>query len=170
MKKTISLFLVFSIICLYGNLYAKDRHGADLIVVKKDGQELQGELIAVKKDSILLMGYVSAVDVTINIDDIKVIKIKKKSGFEKGFLIGGLTAAVGGTLLVAISEDTEDYNFFAYVLFAGIVGAAGGLFGGLIGAVVGSGGKTYQIEGKSEAEIENILEELRKKARVSNFQ
>jgi hypothetical protein len=103
MKKFTALFLVFSLISLYGNLIAKEKHGAELIVVKKDGQELRGELITVKKDSILLMGYVSAYDVTIKIDDIKVIKIKKKSSFEKGFL--------GGALAGAAAACNQDYDF-----------------------------------------------------------
>jgi hypothetical protein len=168
MKKIVALLLVFSFISLNTGLIAKEKHGADLIVVKKDGQELQGELIAVKKDSLLLMGYVTAVDVTINIDDIKVIKIRKKSGFEKGFLGGGLAGAAVGIIIYAAAG--EDQNFIGYVLIAGIFGATGGLLGGLIGAAAGSGGKTYQIEGRDSATIEVYLEELRKRARVPDFQ
>jgi len=35
MKKTISLFLTFSILLLSGNMFAKERKGADLIIQKR---------------------------------------------------------------------------------------------------------------------------------------
>ena len=40
-KKFISLFLVFSLMMLSVNLYAKKRRGAKLIITKKDEQRLQ---------------------------------------------------------------------------------------------------------------------------------
>jgi hypothetical protein len=36
MKKIIALTLIFSILILSGNLFAKERKGVDLIVYKKD--------------------------------------------------------------------------------------------------------------------------------------
>jgi len=55
MKKIIPLFLVFSLLALSGNLLAKERRGAELIVQKKDGQQVRGELITVKEHSLLLL-------------------------------------------------------------------------------------------------------------------
>ena len=52
-KKFISLFLIFSLMMLSTNLYAKERRGAKLIVTKKDGQQIRGELITVKPNSLL---------------------------------------------------------------------------------------------------------------------
>jgi hypothetical protein len=46
MKKFISLFLVFSILLLSGNIFPKERKGAELIIQKLDGQQAKGELIA----------------------------------------------------------------------------------------------------------------------------
>ena len=54
-KKFISLFLIFSLMMLSANLYAKERRGAKLIITKKDGQRIEGELIAVKPNSLLLL-------------------------------------------------------------------------------------------------------------------
>lgn len=44
MKKYISLFLVASILLVSGNLFAKHRRGADLIIQKTDGTQVRGEL------------------------------------------------------------------------------------------------------------------------------
>jgi len=57
----------------------KQKHGTKLIVQKRDGQEIRGELIAVKHNSLLLLEFESAAEVSIEIIDIKVIKVIKKS-------------------------------------------------------------------------------------------
>ncbi len=77
-KKFISLFLVFSLVMLSVNLYAKERRGAKLIITKKNGQQVKGELITVKPNSLLLLDT-EGKDVSVGIADIKVIKIVKKS-------------------------------------------------------------------------------------------
>jgi hypothetical protein len=65
-------------LALSGNLYAKKR-GAELIIIKTNGQQIRGELITVKKDSLLLLDSGIGADVSVDIDDIKVIKIMKVS-------------------------------------------------------------------------------------------
>ncbi len=60
----------------------KQKHGTKLIVQKRDGQEIRGELIAVKHNSLLLLEFESAAEVSIEIIDIKVIKVIKKSLLE----------------------------------------------------------------------------------------
>ena len=57
----------------------KQKHGSKLIVQKRDGQEIRGELITVKHNSLLLLEFESAAEVSIEIIDIKVIKVIKKS-------------------------------------------------------------------------------------------
>jgi hypothetical protein len=57
----------------------KQKHRTKLIVQKRDGQEIRGELIAVKPNSLLLLEFESAAEVSIEIIDIKVIKVIKKS-------------------------------------------------------------------------------------------
>jgi hypothetical protein len=39
----------------------------------------------------------------------------------------------------------------------------------IIGLAAGSGGKTIQIEGKSDLEVQETLDKLRKKARIRDF-
>ena len=45
---------MFSILALSGNLFAKERKGADLIVQRTDGTKVRGELIAIKENSLLM--------------------------------------------------------------------------------------------------------------------
>ena len=54
-NKLVSLFLVFFLLTLSGNLYAKERRGAKLQITKKNGIQIAGELITVKPNSLLLL-------------------------------------------------------------------------------------------------------------------
>ena len=161
MKKFIALFLVFFLLVLSGNLIAKERRGAELIVQKTDGQQLRGELIAVKKDSLLLLSDFWT-DVSVDIKDVKAIRIVRKSKALIGLLAGG---AFGELLGLAITDPGDFPLYIPPLLFAGV----GAILGTLAGAAAGADEK-IQIEGKSDAEIKEVLEKLRKKARVRNFQ
>ncbi|UCC38761.1 MAG: hypothetical protein JSV96_13185 [Candidatus Aminicenantes bacterium] len=172
MKKSIALFLVFSILAISANLYAKERRGADLVITKKDSQQLRGELIAVKENSLLLRDSESGADVSVDIRDVKVIKIVGKSkilkGIGYGLLIGGGGGAlIGGTIC---NQIVGECKFSDAAIFFGLIGGAAGL---LVGAIWGESrgkDKTIQIEGKSDSEIKEALERLRRKARVPDFQ
>jgi len=172
MKKFISLFLVFSILLLSGNLFAKERKGAELIIQKIDGQRVRGELIAVKKNSLLLKDYYSGTDATVGIDDIRVITIVKKSKLLEGGLIGLLLGAVVG-YAVGYPQGSEIGISFSKAEAGGIGAAIGGGIGALIGVGIGAAiraDKEIQIEGRSDSEIKWYLEKLRKKARIKNYQ
>jgi len=171
MNKFIALFIVFSLLALWGNLFAKERKGADLIIQKKDSQQVGGELIAVKKGSLLLKDTDSGADVSVDIGDIISIKIVRNSKLWKGagwgFLIGGGIGAIYG----AINAGTDKMDLptgHAMLLAGGAFGVIGALIGGGIGTVAGTD-KTIQFEGKSDSDIKEMLEELRKKARVPDF-
>lgn len=172
MKRFIALFLVFSILTLSMPLTAKWKKGADLIIQKTDGQQVRGELIAVKKTSLLLLERDSGADVTVDIDDIRIIAIVKKSKFLKdaglGFVIGEVIGA-GLSIIYSMGgskhRDSSGFTGFTPVLLFGIIGS---LIGGIFAVV--SGNKTIRIEGKSDLEIQKILKKLTKKARVRNSQ
>jgi hypothetical protein len=171
MKKLIALFLVFSIICLYGNLYAKDRRGADLVIQKIDGQQVRGELIAVKQDSLLLKESETGADVSVDVKDISIITIVKKSKALLGAGLGFLISSASLSFLWYATDpegftDPEGGGPFVVALIFGIPGL---LLGSGVGAIIGRD-KTIKIEGKSDSEIKKILEDLRKKARVPDFQ
>jgi len=180
MKKLIFLFLVFSILILSGNLIAKERRGADVKIYntkpQKEGTQwetphIRGELIAVKKNSLLLLGSEGA-DVTVDVSDIKSIKIMPELKASTGSILG---LFVGGLFGYAIGYSSNQGGGFFSPSFHGLAGAGIGsalglLCGALIGSEVSRSSKTIQFEGKSDSEIQEILEELRKKARIQNIQ
>jgi hypothetical protein len=188
MKKFISLFLVFSLVMLSANLYAKERRGATLIVQRKSDQVektrlegtpwetsvmtgIRGELIAIKQNSLLLLDD-EGKDVSVDIEDIKVIRVVKKSQVGKGVLTGTLIGAGLGVLLggmLGLKFKGDDRDILLAMAFFGAIGVAQGvLVGGIIGAV-SKGSKTIQIEGMSDLEISEALDKLRKKARIPDY-
>jgi len=171
-KKFIALFLVFSLMMLSANLYAKEKRGAWLIITKKDGQLIEGELITVKPNSLLLLDA-EGKDVSIDIADIKVIRIVKKSKVLQGIGLGLLIGAGTGAL-IGFSGGDDPHGFMSFTaagkaLLGGIfLGAIGLLVGGTLGFASGID-NTIQIEGMSELEIKEILKKLRKKARIRDY-
>ena len=189
MKRFVALFLVFSLVMLSANLYAKERRGAILIIqrigdqvkqVKKTRLEgtpwetsvitdIRGELIAVKQNSLLLLDT-EGKEVSLDIADIKVIRVVKKS---KALLGAGIGSAAG-TLIGIITAAIFDASFYELVTSLGyFIFAASGLgIGALVGALIGASAgkyKTIRIEGMSDSEIEEALEKLRKKARIRDY-
>jgi hypothetical protein len=101
-KKFISVFLIFSLMMFSVNLYAKEKRGAKLLITKKDGGKIEGELIAVKPNSLLLLNT-EGKDVPVYIEEIKVIKIVyKKLGVVGGTLVGALGCAGIGALFAGL--------------------------------------------------------------------
>ncbi len=183
-KKLLSLFLVFSLMMLSANLYAKERRGAKLIVQRRGDQVqtrykdtpwetsvmtgIRGELIAVKPNSLLLLDT-EGKDVSVGVADIKVIRIVKKSKALLGAGLGLIILGGGTALSIAIFGAWESDEVLDVALFGGAIGAAAGLLiGGVTGALLGSD-KTIQIEGMSDSQIRGALDKLRKKARIRNY-
>ena len=169
-KKFLSLFLVFSLVMLSTNLYAKERRGAKLIITKKDGQQIEGELITVKPSSLLLLNT-EGKDVSVDIADIKVIRVVNKSKLLLGASIGGFIGGVVGALLFLASEEESDVAFMPFAVYspqAILGGVYGAILGGTISAVAVKD-KTIQIEGMTDLEIRETLDKLRKKARIRDY-
>jgi small nuclear ribonucleoprotein (snRNP)-like protein len=176
-KKFISLFLVFSLMMLPASLYAKKR-GAKLIITKKDGQLIKGELIAVKPNSLLLLDT-EGKDVSVGIADIEVIRfVKKLKTGRTEALIGLLIGAGGGVILGIVLTEPEyipswDITRDLTLINALILGLSFGFLGGILGYIFGqSEEKTYKkirIEGMTDLEIQETMDKLRKKARIRNY-
>ena len=113
----------------------------------------------------------SGADVSIDIGDIREIKIVKKSKAWIGAGIGFLIGVVPGAIIGYNAINGKDPGHHKRAAFMGglIIGLLGSIPGALIGSAFGID-KKIQIEGKSDSEIKEILEKLRKKARVKNFQ
>jgi hypothetical protein len=162
-NKLVSLFLVFSLLVLSVNLYAKKR-GADLLITKTDGWQREGELITVKPNSLLLLDT-EGKDVSFDIADIKVIRIVPKSKPLLGAGIGLLIGVVPGALIgYKVGWRTSEGAVYGGV----IGGVTAALIGGFIGISLGKE-VTIQIEGKSDSEIQEVMDKLRKKARIRDY-
>jgi len=81
------------------------KHGAKLIIQKKDGQVIRGELIAVniQQNFFLLLDSELRDGVIVIIGDVKTIRIVKKSEFWKGAGLGLLIGGAAGAGLVYAS-------------------------------------------------------------------
>ncbi len=182
-KKFIALFFILSLIeinCATLQSLSQKREsrrkkqGANLIIQKINGQQVSGELITAKQDSLLLLDT-EGKDVSIDIADIKVIRIVKKSQFWVGATFGSLTGGGIGAIVGALIEKpapiilsslaAEKKTILGGIFFGFIIGAVGG---GLIGASEGTD-KTIQLIGMTDSEIQEVLDKLRKKARIRDY-
>jgi hypothetical protein len=174
MKKIIALFLVTTFMGMNCAIYEYEKGeginaepgqepGAKLVIQKKDGEQIRGELIAVKENSLLLKEHESGADESVDVSDINKITIVRKSWGWKGILLIG-----GGLGLIAgISQAGEEVHGFVPSLIDGFIWGA--IIAAIVGAAAGTD-KTIQFEGKSDSKIKEILEDLRTKARVPDFQ
>jgi len=189
-KKFIALFLAFSLLMIncatFSRLEEKreerKKHGANLIIQKINGQQVSGELITAKPNSLLLLNT-EGKDVSVDIEEIKVITVVKKSKALLGVGAGLLGGAGGGAVIGASlwvlglpvaaifgeagvegwKDDFQDFLWNGALIGTGV--------GALLGIIGGSAGKdkTIQIEGMSDSEIQEALEKLRKKARIRDY-
>lgn len=147
------------------NLYAK-RKGSELIAQKKDEQSVRGELIAVKESSLLLLSE-SGANASVDIGYISKIKIVGKSNAWSGLLWGFIS---GGSIGIVVGAGTfqglRTENYVRSFVACGLIGAV------IVGAFDAASGadETIQIEGRSDSVIAGILEKLRSKARVPDYQ
>jgi hypothetical protein len=169
-SKVVAFLFVVSLVAFSGSLMAKERAGAELEVMKTDGNSVRGELIALKQQSLLIKEWGTQADESIDIRNAKYIKIVGKSNILKGGLTGFLAGGVLGAVLGAVSPTGSASGKTRYVLV--LTGGFAGI-GGIIGTIVGGishPGKKIQVEGKNDAEINAILKYLSSKARVPDAQ
>ena len=177
-KTQIILALIITCIFLFQNCAlisrgtskrrSPERREGGLIITKKDGQKIEGELNIVKENSLLLLDRYGG-DVSIEIADIRTIRILKKSKQGLGSLIGG-TIGMGIGVLVALSPSSgEDYSIvWTAVLLGSLLALPGALIGGIVGATAGID-ETIQIEGMTDVQIKWAMDKLRKKARIRDY-
>ena len=185
-KKFIALLLVITFLGMNCAIYEQSeglkvvlgqKPGTRLAVQQKNGHQVTGELIAVKGNSLLLKEENSGADVNLNISDVKFLNnlgnsnsSKAKRGALYGALIGGVCGAVLGYKIVE-EYDGEESDKMGGALLVGFLGVCiGSAIGYLTGAILENRNETIQIAGKSNSEINKILDDLRKKARVPDFQ
>jgi len=175
-KKFTTLLLIVSLMtigCATMGMRKQGGHGATLIITKTDGQLIEGELITVKPNSLLLLNT-EGKDVSVDIADIKVIRIKKKSKANLGAGIGG---AIGGgiglyKIVSACKAEDADGSFYSYFLLGSLVVPAAAIVGAVIGGGIGAlvrGDDVIYLTGMTDSEIKEALDKLRKKARIRDY-
>jgi hypothetical protein len=107
--------------------------------------------------------------VSIEIRDIRTIRIIKKSKAGLGYIIGG-TIGIGIGVLVALSPSSGgDYSvFWTGLLLGSLLSIPTSILGGAIGAIAGID-ETIQIEGMTDLQIKWAMDKLRKKARIRDY-
>lgn len=169
-QKLISHFLIISLLILPMTLTANERRGADLVINKTDGNQVKGELIAVKRNSLLLKEAESGADWAVGVAEIKTITIVKKSKFLLGAGLGLLIGGGGGAIIGSVTEPEETDSPGAYKYYYGVFFGGLGLLLGAIWGLSAGKDKLIQIDGMPPETIDFYLEDLRKKARVPDFQ
>ena len=170
-----SMLLVFCLVVLLGNLSAQAqvKKGVKVVIETIDGQPISGELITVKRDSLLLLEAETQADTSVNINDIKTILVKNKARMLELGVLGGLIGlgvqGLGGTEVssneLGLDNATQTQPKTSLLVYAAVAGGAGVLIGAAIGM-----NKKIQIQGQSDAEIQQALEKLSKKARMKGLQ
>ena len=158
-------------------------HGATVLVKKKNGQLIYGELIAVKRNSLLLLDA-EYVDKNIDFNEIRAVyesqnsngSSSRKTMLVAGLIGAGLGAVIGIIIAVYIHKSIYDPGEpipSRDIVTGGVGGAAvGGLLGCLVGFLVSGHKELYnsaRFKEKSTAEVRRELVKLRSKARVPNF-
>ena len=109
---------------------------------------------------------------SVDIVDIKVIKIVKKSqvvwGALGGLLAGALTGAFVLGLIGLIVKASWGETLSVMVKHGWHVAPVGAIVGGIVGGVAGTD-KTIQIEGMTDLEIKKAMDKLSKKARIRDY-
>ena len=177
-KKFIALFLAICLLAVNCSIplvlkkgSENRKHGAKLIIQKKDGQVIRGELIAVniQQNFFLLLDSKVKDGVIVIIGDVKTIRIVKKSEFWKGaglgLLIGG---AAGAALVYASGGELAGSEGNAAVAGAILFGVPSALVVGILGAFAGRD-KTIQVEGMTPLAMNSILRKLSYKAQMPYY-
>ena len=139
MKKVFALILVLSLlVSIHGELLAKEKRGAELQIQKKDGEEVRGELIAIKQNSLLILDSVLKTDLSVDIDEIKVIIIMKISKALVGVIVGGALGALLGFMTNSAPSKgfTIDYGRGGNTVVGGVLGRSFGLAIGALGGLL----------------------------------
>lgn len=158
------LLLVFPGQVIYG-MAAKQKKGAEIVVEKYDGSSVQGELLIIKGRDLYVLDAMSA-EVKIGIDEIKTIRVVKKSVVGKHVLgvslFGAGVGAVLGAIIFSGKESGSTLSGPAIGLGGGALGGAillggAGLVVGTITGIASSKDEVFNLSNKSEAEINRIL-------------
>ncbi len=157
--------VILSLAFLAPVLGAKEKRGAELVISKKDGAVVKGELLAVKEENLIIMDESTPGGVTVSLKDARSVKVIKHG--KGGLILGG--ALIGGAIGAAAgyASQTGQHGFLAGYFkgpAAGLGAGIGGLAGIFAGAWAGSD-KTLKIANGDSGSIRNVIDKLRPLAR-----
>jgi hypothetical protein len=165
-KKWIAKFIIFMMFFYLAApadmLAGKKHHGAKLVITKLDGQEIRGELLKVEGTDLLLL-LSSETGEKISIDEIKMIKLKKKSIF---WPVAGITYAISVIGVGILAQEQDVWTFGEGAMIFGI--KYGILFAIVCGGIAQTARgkyKKFKVESENPARIKRVLEYLKTKAR-----
>jgi hypothetical protein len=159
--------------------FGKEKAGAHLKLVRKDGTVVEGELLAVKGRDLVLRTYPASEGVTEGIDGLAEVRILRKprvlNGLGNGFLIGGLAGAGLGAMWGSSGHDHAEEWLYIGPRNAGEGALAGVVVCGGIGALIGTIGgalgghdQAYRIQGSSPSYVNGVLNLLAQRCRRSS--
>lgn len=169
MRGGLNQSLVIILMLLFASPAAAEKTGADLRISRKDGVSVEGELIAIKKTILVLKGApvgkdaVTAGDLSIDLEEINAIVIKKRSnGWLNGaIMFGGLFGgyAIGYAIGTTFPKPT-------------LAPLAGKLIGGVLGLIAGIGtnlvlnsNEEFDLSRMTAKMKADLLDKLRSKSR-----
>ncbi len=163
--RLIASALAVSFLVLPADLSAKERRGASIVVTRLDGSQVSGELIAVKRDSLLLLNNVGR-DESVDLTDIKTVRIVKKS---RAGILSGIGGAVGAATGVALGlswmfEEWSNSQAKGALMGGAIFGAIGALSGLVAGSVLGVD-SSFTVAGEQEDVVAAYWDRLRAHSR-----
>jgi hypothetical protein len=164
----LSAFLLLSAL-VQNSIAREEKRGAQLRVEKLNASVLQGELLAVQGEDLIIADRESYEKVVVNFDELKSIRIIKKSGFLKGVGLGLLTGG-GSGMILGLAGGDDPPGWFS--MTAGQKAALGALALGILGAGIGGVGgaiggidESIDVQQLSEREKVGILGKLQEKSR-----
>lgn len=125
-----------------------ERKGAELMIQKTGGGQLQGELIAVRGESLILL--VDGLDASVELGEIGHITVVRKSRALQGIGYGAL-AGLGAGIVAGLASQDDPPGFMS--LTKSEKGMVVGMLVGGLGVVIGLiGGATAGIDKKISME------------------
>jgi len=149
---------------------APGHKGATVSIALTQGSQ-KGELIGVKSDALILAGE-NGDPVVIPLFDIKSVRVFRKPRVLPAMAIGAVVGIPAGVAAAKISgaeaNDMGDAIGKGSLFLLG--GMASGAIAGLLVASALHKDETYVLLDKSEREIQEILTQLKERARVKSYQ
>jgi hypothetical protein len=162
-KQIMVLMVVFMLIYPGVSAAKRKKHGAWIEVTKMNAQRVEGELLKVKDESLILMSN-SETGITIPLNEIKTIKIRKRGKFLTGAAVGvGLSMVAGGIMGAKLKDEGMSFVGGA-IVYGGIMGIPSGLVLGLLSSLTVIQ-KTYNFENAGPEKLSKILRKLKSKSR-----